>query len=61
MQRCNETYLSFCQGHGKQYREPAVRHAFYAPTKLHYYPEGQYNAFDRGVHTGGKPQLFGSH
>ena len=47
MDRCFQAHLSIGNKYGKGYREPMVRHAFYAPTKLHYYPEGSYSQFDR--------------
>ena len=49
VQRCQQAYFSSGNKYGKGYREPEVRHAFYAPTKLHYYPEGNYPQFDRSV------------
>jgi hypothetical protein len=45
--RCYQAHMSIGNKYGKGYREPMVRHAFYAPTKLHYYPEGSYSQFDR--------------
>ena len=44
-----QAYLSIGNKHGKGYREPEVRHAFYAPTKLHYYEHNQYPQFDRAL------------
>jgi len=44
-----QAYLSIGNKYGKGYREPEVRHAFYAPTKLHYYEQHQYPQFDRAI------------
>ena len=58
MQRCYQTYMSIGNKYGKGYREPEVRHAFYAPTKLHFYPEGSINIFERGIATVSCNHLF---
>lgn len=55
----HQAYLSIGNKYGKGFRQPEVRHAFYAPTKLHYYPEGSYPQFDRNIPSGSHPQLFG--
>ena len=47
--RCHQAFLSIGNRYGKGYRQPEVRHAFYAPTKIHYYPEGSHSQFDRSM------------
>ena len=55
MDRCFQAHFSIGNKYGKGYREPEVRHAFYAPTKLHYYPQGSYSQFDRRMPSVGPP------
>ena len=49
MQRAENAHLLQNRPHRKYFPQPAVRHAFYSPTKISFYPDESMNMFDRSL------------